>query len=333
LIGLELGSLPAGADLEALANAFRAESSVETVSRKSDFLFYSYGMTLRKDAEDRNGTSLRSMAVDPAFIDLMQMKLIAGRPLPEKHPGDSITQVILNRTALDYLELTPEEAIGKRVLAQIGTGVTEICGVVENFNFQPLYRPVAPFCMHNDRGQSESVLMLRVKEGNLAEQLKTYEEIFKRYYPDELFEPRFADMEVETFYNSERRTNRVAIVFSVLAILVACMGVFGLTAFMAEQRTKEIGIRKVMGAGVGNIVSLFTDSYVKLLLISLVIAIPAAWWIGEQYLQNFAYRISLSWWMFAAAALITVVLTLLTVSVQAVKAAVANPVRAISSSE
>jgi putative ABC transport system permease protein len=114
-----------------------------------------------------------------------------------------------------------------------------------------------------------------------------------------------------------------------LAIFVACMGVFGLTAFMAEQRTKEIGIRKVLGASVWNIVSLFTNNYVKLLLISLVIAIPAAWWVGNQYLQDFAYRVSISWWIFAVAGIITIVLTLLTVAGMAIKAAMKNPVEAI----
>jgi putative ABC transport system permease protein len=130
-------------------------------------------------------------------------------------------------------------------------------------------------------------------------------------------------------YRETQTTGNIAFSFSLLAILIACMGVFGLTAYMAEQRTKEIGIRKVMGASVGNIVSLFTVNYIKLLLISFVIAIPVAWWVGDRYLQNFAYRISLSWWMFAAAALITVALTLLTVSFQAIKAATANPVKAL----
>jgi putative ABC transport system permease protein len=144
-----------------------------------------------------------------------------------------------------------------------------------------------------------------------------------------MFEPKVPDLELEKAYESERRTSQVATVFSILAIFVACMGVFGLTAFMAEQRTKEIGIRKVMGASLLDIVNLFTNSYTKLLAISLVIAIPIAWWVGNQYLQGFAYRISIAWWIFIAAALIIVVLTLLTVCIQAVKSALINPVEAI----
>jgi putative ABC transport system permease protein len=134
---------------------------------------------------------------------------------------------------------------------------------------------------------------------------------------------------MERDYKGAQTTSQVSLIFSILAILIACMGVFGLTAFMAEQRTKEIGIRKVMGATIWDIVKLFTNNYVKLLLISLVIAIPVAWWIGDRYLQDFAYRISVAWWMLTVAALITVVLTLLTVYIQAIKAATSNPLDAI----
>jgi len=144
-----------------------------------------------------------------------------------------------------------------------------------------------------------------------------------------MFDVHYPNVEMKRAYNDALTTGQISLSFSILAILIACMGVFGLTAFMAEQRIKEIGIRKVMGAGVVDIVSLFTGNYVKLLLISLVIGIPVAWWVGNRYLQDFAYRISLSWWMFAAAALITIALTLLTVSVIAIKAAMANPVKSL----
>ena len=329
LIGLQLRSLPKDTDLGPLANEFRAESSVEMASCESGYFFQGNGMVLLKNVDDKTGSVLWSITADPHFIDLMQLKLIAGRPLPEKQLGDSITQIILNRAAVEYLEMTPEEVIGKRVLAQIDEKITEVCGVVENFNYHPLHLPVSPFCIHNGFSRAKWVIVLRVQKGNLSEQLKTYESIFKKHFPNELFEPKFLDLEMEKTYEGERRTNRVAVVFSVLAILVACMGVFGLTAFMAEQRTKEIGIRKVLGASILNIVNLFTGNYLRLLLISLVIAIPVGWWVGDLYLQNFAYRIALPWWIFAAAAFITIALTLLTVSMQAIKAALADPVKAI----
>jgi len=322
-----IGIWPPG-DIEALANDYRAESSVEMVSRGSSLFFNGNGNSISRNADDKIGFYLTSLAADPNYIDLMQMKLIAGRTLPEQ-TGDSIVQMILNRAAVDYLGITPEEAIGKRIIASGHGAVNEVCGVVENFNFESLHQPVGGFGIHNASWRQKRAIMLRVKEGNLSEQLKTYEQIFKKHFPNELFQPGFLDLNVAKAYEGERRTSHVAIVFSMLAIFVACLGVFGLTAFMAEQRTKEIGIRKVLGATMWNIVSLFTNNYVKLLLISLVIAIPAAWWVGDQYLQNFAYRISISWWIFAVAGTITIVLTLMTVAGMAIKAAMKNPVEAI----
>jgi len=314
---------------EALENDYRAETSVEAVSRSNAFLFNGSVHTITKGRDDKMGLSLNAISAVPSFIDAMQMKLIAGRPLPEQHAGDTITPILLNRAAVEYLEMMPEEAIGKSVLAGIPSKNPVVCGVVENFHYESLHSPIRGFCIYNAPGIRNSFIMLRLKKGNLTEQLKTYEQIFKKHHPNSDFSPNFADLTLEKAYEGERRTSRIAVLFSLLAILVACMGVFGLTAFMAEQRTKEIGIRKVLGASITDIVTLFTNSYVKLLGISLVIAIPVAWWVGDKYLQGFAYRISLSWWIFVAAALITVALTLFTVSFQAVKAAMVDPVKSI----
>ena len=255
--------------------------------------------------------------------------MIAGSPLPARLQGDTIAQIVLNRKAVEYLGETPESIIGKR----ISTGFRErvhVCGVVENFHFESLYRPISEYGIHNggfNRGRF--YLMARISSHDISGQLETYQKLFNEYYPNDMFDVHYPDMEMKRNYKGEQTTSNISLIFSILAIFVACMGVFGLTAFMAEQRTKEIGIRKVMGASVWNIVSLFTNSYAKLLGISLIIAIPVAIWVGNQYLQNFAYRITLSWWMFVGAALITIVLTLLTVSAIAVKAATKNPVEAI----
>jgi ABC-type lipoprotein release transport system permease subunit len=321
-------SLPEGTDTEALLNDYRAQSSVLMASRSHRLIFNGTRSILKKNVDDKTGARLITLCVDHDYTDLMQLRFIAGGPLPVRNPEDTITKMIINRKAAEYIGIKPEEIIGRRILAEISEAPVEVCGVVENFNYESLHHPVEAYGFYNGR-RERPVITLQIQEGNIAEQLMTYEQIFKQYFPNEIFETNFPDMALEQFYEGERRTGRVAIVFSLLAIFVACMGVFGLTAFMAEQRTKEIGIRKVMGATVWNIVSLFTGSYTKLLGISLVIAIPAAWWVGAQYLQNFAFRISPSWWIFAVAALITIVLTLLTVGVQAIKAATVNPVRAI----
>ena len=337
-----------------LLDDFRALSSVEMLSRENrSSAFGVSDNTLYIDPDDQTGFRLKVVCADPDYIDLMQIKLIAGSHYQKIETqrrdtvvnGNSVsymtikdndynTYVILNRAAVDYLGMTPEEVIGQRINAKIDDALHPnspviVSGVVENFHFESLHRPIGGFCVHYGLNNHKRFLVVRVNKGNLPEQLKSFEEIYKRYFPNNPFVPEFIDRQVADRYDGERRTGRIAVVFSLLAIFVACMGVFGLTAFMAEQRTKEIGIRKVMGASVMNIVGLFTSSYMKLLLISLVIAIPIAWWVCDRYLQNFAYRISLSWWIFALAALITVALTLFTVSVLAIKAAMANPVKSI----
>jgi len=257
--------------------------------------------------------------------------MIAGKPLPARLANDTIAQIVLNRKAIEYLGSTPEDIIGKRINVALGEQVN-VCGVVENFNYESLHRPIGEYGIHNSRfGRGRFYLMARISGNDIPGQLKTYETLFKEFYPNDMFDVHYPDMEIRRAYRGMQTTSHICLLFSILAILIACMGVFGLTAFMAEQRAKEISIRKVMGAGVMDIVSLFTNNYLKLLLISLIIAIPAAWWVGNRFLQDFAYRISLSWWMFAASAIITITLTLLTVSTLATKASMSNPLKAIKS--
>jgi putative ABC transport system permease protein len=277
-----------------------------------------------------NSVRIALTKTTPEAIDLLQLRLIAGTTLPDRRAGDTITSIIINRKTVEYLETTPEEIIGKRLPAQFKQQMY-VCGVVEDFHFKSLHESVSPYGLHNWDNQGFGDLLLKVKEGNLSQQLLAYEEIFKRHFPNDLFEVKYPDLVQASAYEEDRQTGLVVMSFSILAILVACMGVFGLSAFMAEQRTKEIGIRKVLGASVGSIVRLFTDNYLRLLALSLIIALPIAWWIGGKYLENFAYRISLAWWIFAGAALIVIVLTLCTVGYQAIKAAMANPVKSIKS--
>ena len=339
VIGISLNSL-SRSTFDALQNDYAAHASVSATAFSSAFpidqgggagLFATKADMIEADKGNTpdNMALISFSATTPEIIDLLRMKLIAGKTFPQRQTGDTITYMVVNRKTVDFLGTTPEAIIGKQIHTFFGKNVF-VCGVVEDFNFANLHEPIGPYAIYQWYGNAQ-YLLLKVKEGNISQQLAQYEQIFKKHFPNDLFEVKFPDIELEKAYEADRQTNRMALSFSILAILVACMGVFGLTAFMAEQRTKEIGIRKVLGANVGSVVRLFTDSYVRLLLISLVIAIPVAWWVGNNYLQDFAYRISLVWWIFAAAAVITIVLTLLTVCFQAIKAATANPVKAIKS--
>ena len=331
-------NVPNRSVLDALKNDYSAQESVSAISFSAGgfpvTLMYS-GRPLFKTLADlhesnENNVMLAMNKTSPETLDLLQIKLIAGTTLPEKRPDDTITNIIINRKAAEYLEKTPEELIGTRLSVNFEQPVY-VCGVVEDFHFQSLHEPVTPYGFHDWSRQSFGYLLLKMKAGNTSQQLQLYEEIFKKHFPNDLFEVGFSDMIFEKAYKEDWLTGRLVLSFSFLAILVACMGVFGLTAFMAEQRTKEIGIRKVLGASVGSIIRLFTDNYLRLLALSLLIALPFSWWIGSKYLENFAYRISLAWWIFAEAALITVVLTLLTVGWQAYRAATSDPVKAIRS--
>ncbi len=343
VFGIPLGNLSDKSGFDALKNDYLTQESVSVAAFSQSFpLSPGNGNMLFKTMADmyetRNSEIISANSVlfstsqaTPEIIDVLRLKLIAGTTLPEWKQGDSIISIIVNRKAVEYLETTPEEIVGKRIPADFFNEPIYVCGVVEDFNFKSLHEPISPYGFHNSTYNNLLYLLLKVKDGNMSQQLQTYEEIFKKHFPNDLFEVQFPDLLLAKTYEEDRQTNRVVLSFSILAILVACMGVFGLTAFMAEQRTREIGIRKILGASVSSIVNLFTDNYLRLLLLSLVIAIPIAWWVGSKYLESFAYRISLSWWIFAVAALITVVLTLLTVCLQAVKAATANPVKAIKS--
>ena len=143
------------------------------------------------------------------------------------------------------------------------------------------------------------------------------------------FSYRFLDDSFNEMYNSEQRVGKIAMIFSILAIFIACLGLFGLATFIAEQRTKEIGIRKVLGASVNGIVQLLSKDFLKLVLIAFVIAVPISWWAMHRWLQDFAYRINISWWIFIIAGFLALVIALLTISFQAIKAAIANPVKSL----
>jgi putative ABC transport system permease protein len=257
----------------------------------------------------------------------MGMGLKSGRFFSKEFSSDSNAMVI-NETTAKLLGF--DNPVGKNLYFSDGTSATQtfqIIGVVKNFNFESLRQQVGPLCLRLERSSGSVSFRINTKEveGIVAH----LEKQWKSMAPGMPFSYRFLDDSFEQMYRAEQRMGKLALIFSTLAILVACMGLFGLATFAAEQRTKEIGIRKVLGASVQGIVEMLSLDFVKLILLAAVIALPLAWWFMQKWLMNFAFRVSIQWWVLPLAALIALVIALGTVSYQAIKAALMNPVKSL----
>lgn len=281
--------------------------------------------------DQKHAVSMQNWWIDEAYIPTMDMKMAKGRNFSPQLPTDS-SGVIINEAAAKLLGFTDPlnkplyhiSDLEKKVVRQY-----QIIGVVKDFNFNSLRQTVSPlvFFLGDDRGS----ITVRIKTDNIKNLLGQIEEKWKAVVPSQPFNYTFMDDAFNNLYAAEQRVGIISLSFSVLAIFIACLGLFGLVTFAAEQRTKEIGIRKVLGATVANIVQLLSKDFMKLVLISAVVAFPLAWWVMHQWLQDFAYRIDIGWWVFAIAGLVAALIALATVSFQAVRAALTNPVKNLRS--
>ncbi|QDK77951.1 FtsX-like permease family protein [Spirosoma sp. KCTC 42546] len=321
--------------IDALMNDYRSLSNVVDVCRAQAFPGYGgSGRTITKSDKNSNnasdGMAIRTNRVGSDFINVLGLKLLAGRAFSDvKDPKDTTVQVVLNKTAVQYLGYTPQKAIGQKAHNLFGWDRAEIVGVVEDFHFESLHMPIGAYAFHNADTESRPYLLVKTKTAHLPETMRQLEGVFQKDMSDSAFEFTFLDDFLNTLYRSEQRTAQVVFVFSALAILIACLGLFGLAAFTAEQRTKEIGVRKVLGASVFSIVGLLSKDFLKLVFVAILIASPLAWYGMNQWLQDFAYKIDIEWWMFALAGLLAVGVALLTVSFQSIKAALMNPVKSL----
>ncbi|NRB53220.1 MAG: ABC transporter permease [Saprospiraceae bacterium] len=278
------------------------------------------------DPEGR-GADLTTCRAHPGVIDVLDLNLIAGRTLKVLEEEDTLTQIILNESAIEYLGWTPEEAIGRRVEADLGP--TTVVGVVEDFHFASLHQEIGLYGFHNRQSEWLQYLLLRLRTTDLREAMQQIENVFEKVAPSTALEYVFLDDSLDKLYKSEERLAGVVFIFAGLAIFIACLGLFALAAFATERRIKEIGIRKVLGASVANIVNLLSQDFLKLVLIAIFIASPIAWWVLQNWLSDFAYRINIQWWVFAVSAGLAILITLLTVSAQSIKAALMNPIKSL----
>lgn len=286
----------------------------------------------RSDRPSENHFTLRSGRISSGFLDVYQMQLLAGRNFTGKDYDLDILNrnAIINESAVKLLGFaSPAEVVGKQINRGPGM-VLDVVGVVADFHQKSLHHPVeaAFFYAGSSTGSSFS---LKVKPQNLSATIAAVKEKYDAFFPGNLFDYFFVDERFNAQYKNDLLFGKVFGLFAGFAIFIACLGLFGLSLFATLQRTKEIGVRKVLGASVSNIMVLLSKDFIKLVVIAFVIAAPVAWWVMHQWLQDFAYRISIEWWMFATAGLTTVVIALLTVSWQAIKAALANPVRSLRS--
>ena len=319
------------AQLDALIQGCSQLSSVETVCRAQTYPgANASGRSIYKSLEDTEGAELRTNRTTPGIEKVLGIKLLAGTSLPEKQTGDTIVNVVLTKTAVDYLGLKPEEAIGKKVNCNLGPNAF-IRGVVEDFHSESLHKPLSAYAFHDAQTEDRRFLLLKLNTENLPETMRQIEAVFKSSLPQSAFEYKFIDDYLDSLYRSEQRTASVVFVFSLLSVLISCLGLFGLAAFAAEQRTKEIGIRRVLGASVAGITGLLSKDFLKLVVFAILIATPIAWYLMNQWLADFVYRIELQWWMFAIAGAVALGIALLTVSYQSIKAALANPVKSLRS--
>lgn len=262
--------------------------------------------------------------VDESYLATMGLKLKEGRNFSRELASDS-EAVIINQALATQLHL--KEPIGKRITN--GGDLFTVVGVVEDFHFESMRENIRGLAMHF--GQSASVVSMRVKSADMAQVIPALTEVWKKFAPAQPIRYAFLDQRFADMYADVSRTGKLFTGFAVLAIFIACLGLFALSTYMAEQRRKEIGVRKVLGASSAGITAMLSKDFIRLVGISFVIASPIAWWAMNKWLQDFTYRISIGWWVFALAAILAAVIALLTVSMQAVKAARANPVKSLRS--
>ena len=315
-------------NLDVLLAEIKKVASVQNAGA-SDGMIGGYNWTTIMRAKGQENSQLMNfLSVDHAFLSVMNVNFIEGRNFSSHSLADS-TAIILNETAVKQLGII-EPVIGSQV-GSLGTDnegnpyYRTLIGVVEDFHFTSFHEPIKPFAFLPMPWRL-STLFVKINGGNPSSTVERIETLWNNQVPDRPFEFTFQDEQVAKLYTSEVKFQTLFSSFTYVAIIIACLGLFGLSAYTTQQRTKEIGIRKVLGASVLGVTQLLSKEFLKLVLIGVVISIPIAWYAMREWLQNFAYHVELSAWMFIASGFVAIFIALFTVSFQSIKAAIANPV-------
>lgn len=334
ILPLQDGYLNSEQNYTTLKNELLQNPQVKSVSSCSaypgadnlnDMLFFSEGKTKNDNVD------VHLSAVENGYVETLGFQLLSGRAFSKDFTNDSAS-IILNETAIKKLGYTAANAVGKKVNFDVGNykGALQIVGVVKDFNFESLHNQIQPYGFTTTTfGNRYGYLIASLNTNDYASALKKMQAAWVKLNPAVPFEYSFLDLDLQRNYEKEQRTSSLVSWFTIIAIIIACLGLFGLSAFAAEQRIKEIGIRKVLGASVSQVTMLLSKEFIALVAIAVIIAAPMAWWGMNQWLQGFAYKITVSWWMFAVAGCLAICIALLTISFHAIKAAIANPVKSL----
>jgi len=273
---------------------------------------------------------MRHTGISLGYVDLYQIKVVAGRDF---EPADfnpdfgKLHNILLNESAVKLLGYaSPADAIGKIMMR--GDRKWEIIGVINDYHQKSLRYPIEP-TMLMPAYSTNSNISVKVSPQNLPATIAAIKAKYDLFFPGNLFDYSFVDERFNAQYRNDQLFGKIFALFSGFAIFIASLGLLGLSLFATTQRTKEIGVRKVLGASVSNIVFLLSKDFIKLVIIAFIVAAPVAWYIMYRWLQDFAYRITIPWWIFIVAGLLAVLVALATISLQSIKAAVANPVKSL----
>jgi len=314
---------------ESFRNELKNNSQIISVSASSEVpadTHYSNSNYNRLDSDEP--ILLYQFFSDYDYMETYRMEMLAGRAFSRDFSTDTDGTVILNESAAQRFGWTPEEAVGKRLDQGNPDSAAQVVGVVRNFNYKSLRREVEPMALilYPDYIRKISV---RIMPGDIERTLTFIHEKWESTFSGEEFEFSFLDNRINQLYASEKKMQNIFIIFSSLSILVACLGLLGLVSFTAELKTKEIGIRKVLGASTGNVILLMSKEFVKWIILANIVAWPLGWFLMNKWLQNFAYRANIGWFIFLLSGLITILISIFTFIFQTIRAACANPVNSL----
>lgn len=272
-------------------------------------------------------------SVDYNFLSTIGIPVVAGRDFSKATGTDHLQAFIINESALRTFGWTSaREAIGKTMIRGDARDGKKgyVIGVIKDFNFGRLDRPQQPMIIDVNVPRFTE-FAVRIRPDKTPATIAAIQRLWDQYFPERVFEYSFLDQNIDALYNAQENLSRLVRCFALIAIFISCTGLFGLASFMAMQRTREIGIRKVLGATVGNLVVLLYRDFLRLVIVALLIAAPLAWWAMNKWLHDFAYRIAITWWIFAAVGALAVVVSLITVGIQGLRTARVNPVKSLRS--